>query len=501
MISKIDLEAYEHEKWMQPAFRLVNVEDASVGTYYRPEDMRTLYDNGFIEVPEYGDYEPWSNFEPDYNSGKWVPKKMMHYHRFQILQIINILRHKRFKFTYLDSCEQSFLKTAMTDIQRQNISSETDIHSSQFGNMKNIGLLMLLEEPYRFQAFKKIDPPTNKNDDFNDWLKWKKQFSSNNLLQNSGFSIEQIRALRDHFISQVNIIDPLRSWYDLLRIMKISTLDMLKGEALTARLYYGIIWMLMLFLHDLTGEKMVESDILSGSTDGEWKKGAYSDPFDYGSRETHRAIIARFIRDPTTRLFLIVEGKTEKMIINKIFKKWSINIENEGICLINSKGIANMRRIILDPILETANRDFIVVYMIADNEAKSETRINAIKEVMTTKFDFHIWQKSFEEDNFGFNKVIDFVNSYLQPQGKILTYEDVRNEQMSGNALVKSIEKAYGKKYGNDIYNNIGIKKQQISIKLFELEHAETSSDSPVGTPTEIEKVLQKVLALIPNWS
>ena len=501
MIIEKDLEAYEREKWMQPAFRLANIEQALVGTYYRPEDMKKLYDAGFVEFPEYGDYEPWSNFEPDHSSGKWMPKKMMYYHAFQILQIINIRRHKWFRFTYLDSFGESFLETVMTNVKRQNSSSETDIASSPIGKIENIGLLMLLEEPYRFQAFMKMDSPININDNFYDWVKWKKQFSANDLLHNSGLSIEQIRALRDHFVSEVNILDPLRSWYDLLRIMKISTLDMLKGEALTAQLYYGIIRMIMLFLHDLTGEKMEEPDIIYGSTNGEWKKSVYSDPFDYRSRKTHRAIIARFIRDPTTRLFLIVEGDTEKIIIKKIFEKWNVDVEYEGIRLINSHGIANMRRRILDPIIETANNDFIVVYMIADNEAKSQTKICTIGSSMTTKFDYHVWQTSFEEDNFGFTKVVDLVNSYLLPQGKIVTHDDVKNEQRAGYALVRSIERAYSKKYHADLYKNITVRKPEISLKLFESRFVDISLDSQNGTPTEIEKVLRKVLDLIPDWS
>ena len=500
-IAERTLEDYEREKWMQPAFRLVNIEEASVGTYYRPEDLKKLYDGGFVEFPEYGDYEPWSNFESDRESGKWMPKKWMYYHRFQILQVINILRHKQFRFTHLDSYGQSFLDTVMNNIQRQNSSSEADIASSQFGKIENIGLLMLLEEPYRSQAFGKMDPPTNINDNFSDWIEWKREFSASNLLQNSEFSIEQIRALRDHFVTQVRILDPLSLWYDLLRIMKISSLNMLKGEALTAQLYYGIIRMMSLFLHDLTGENIVEPDILSGSTDGEWKRKAYSDPLDYGSRKTHRAIIARFIRNPTTRLYLIVEGDTEEIIINRIFEKWNIDVESEGICLINSKGIANMRRVILDPIIETANRDFIVVYMIADNEAKSQTKIRTIRDSMTTKFDFHIWRTSFEEDNFGFEKVVDLVNSSLHPQGKSVTYSDVRNEQKLGRALVRSIKSAYSNKYHDDLCKNIPEKKPDISVKLFESRLAELSLDPQSGTPTEIEKVLLKVLALIPNWS
>ena len=501
IIYERDLEVYEREKWIQPAFRLINIEQATVETYYRPEDINVLYNDGFIEFPRFGDYEPWSNFNLDNNSGVWQPKKISYYHKFQILQIKNILQSKRFCFTYFDSFERSDLEMLMNNFQREKCFSNTTPSSSLFDKIENIGLLMLLEEPYSLHAFGKITLPTNMNDGIDEWFKWKKQFSANDLLQNSGFSIEQVRGLRDHFATQANRLDPLRAWYDLIRIMKITTIEKLEGEALTAQLYYGIIRMIMLFLHDLTGEKIQEPDVLSGSNTGKWKNSVYSDPFDYGSRKTHRGIIARFIRDPTTRLYLIVEGDTEEIIIKKIFEKWNVNMEDEGICLINSKGIANMRSTILAPIIQSATRDFIAIYMIADNEEKSQAKINVINDSVTTKFDFHVWQKNFEEDNFDSTNVIDLVNSYLRPQGKIVTYEEVGTLQQSGNALIKSIEQAYGKKYEGNLYNNMGVKKPEISLKLMESRLSNTSLTSQVDAPIKIEDVLRKALDLIPSWS
>ena len=399
------LEKYESEGWIQPAFRIVIPRQLQNGTLLLAnENIRELYKDGLIELPKVRDYEPWRNFRADYKKGVRRDKKLMYYHSFQFLQVKNIFANKEFCFTYFDSYKKCDLEKIMSHAETWKKIRGKQFNTSLLGQVKNIGLLMLLEEPYRFQAFGSISLPARRNDDsFESWMRWKKKFFAEKLLKDSGFSIEQTRTLHSNLITQASFLDPLRNWYDLIRIMKRTEIKKLKGDALTAQLYYNIINMIALFLYDLTGETTKEPDIFFDGTNGEWKKNVYSNPFDYGTRKTQRGIMSKFVAEPTTRLYLLVEGDTEEKVIGKIFVSLGISMTDDGINVINCKGVANISKNKLDWIIRSANRDYIAVYVIADNETSLQSIKNIQKDVRT-KFSYHMWNTSFEEDNFGKKK-------------------------------------------------------------------------------------------------
>ena len=337
----------------------------------------------------------------------------------------------------------------------------------------------------------------NDDDYFESWMRWKKKFSAEKLLKGSGFSVEQVRMLHRSFTTQVNFFDPLKNWYDLIRIMKLAKIKELRGDALTAQLYYNIINMIALFLYDLTGERAQDPDLFFDGRNGEWKKDVYSNPFDYGTRKTQRKIINRFVADPTTKLYLLVEGVTEKKVIGKIFKSWGISMEDDGIIVMNCAGVRNMHTKKLDLVLKAANRDYIAVYIIADNEVSLQSILNI--QNIVTRLDYHIWDKSFEEDNFGKKKVIDLINSYLKPHNETLSRTEIETQLKSKNALVKSIECAYKSKYCKDLYRVIGKSKPDISLDLMVPRLKKISSGKQIGKQTEIEKVLKKAFKMIPT--
>ena len=427
----------------------------------------------------------------------------MHYHQFQILQVKNIFDSKKIQFMYFDSYKKHDLEKIMADAIKQKKINDEQFDSLLLNETENIGLLMLLEEPYRFYGFGSIFLSYENDNRFELW-KWRKKFSAIQFLKNNGFSEKQIRMLHREFVIRAHRLDPLKRWYDLIRIMRLSTIEELEGDALTAQLYYGIIRMLAQFLYELTGEKMDEPDLFFDLIRGEWKNDVYSNPFDYATRKTQRGIIRKFVGDHTTRLFILVEGDTEEKIIKKIFERLNISITDDGIHIIDCEGANNMAAKKLRETIRFANRDHIAMYVIADNEGNLKSQTKIMQGEIETAFGYHIWNTSFEEDNFGKRKVVALINSYLQKYGQNLSYEEIDAEQKTGKALVKSIEKAYNNKYRStskhDLYMATGISKPDISLKLMESRIEEIAPDSNVGTQTKIEKVLRVALDMIPSW-
>ena len=498
-ISKVELERFEKEGWLQPALRIVLTRELQKQTLYTGiQGIKKFYKDGMIEFPQKKNYEPWKNFASDHKKREWHDRKLMYYHQFQIMQILHIMQTKRCSFTYYDSDNEQDMQNKLQFMRKIKMCCDEKAFKRNTELLANrIGVLMMLEEPYRANSFGKL---SSHGFDVDSWFEWtQKTFSPQKLIQHLGLSIADVRKLHYQIASSGYCMDPLDHWFDLTRIMMPSVLEKLKGKARTAQLYYGIARMLSALYYDLTKEILPEPDTIFDGRQGRWKEKIYSDPFDYATRKTQRGIIRFFVRDTTTRIFLLVEGTTEEKIIEKIFDRLDVSMQDDGINVINCNGISNIDEKRLNQIIKTANQDHAHMYVLADNEKNSVQKVRQIKTKINTNFNSHIWKKSFEEDNFGRRKVINWFNSYLSKHNKNLTCQEIATQQNNGAALVKAIEKSYGVKYQDGIYHAIRKKKMDVSLELIEPKLRKISPRMRMGNPSKIEKVLDEVFRMIPS--
>ncbi len=502
-IWKNDLEEYEREGWLQPAFRLVLPEDqrqGDVDLYLGTDAIQQYYAAGHVEFPQEGDYEPWSRFKAEPRSTK-RDRKLLYYHPLQILQVKDILQHKSVRFPWRDSYSRPDIEDIINNIEARMQQRGDWFNTDQTRTTRDIGILMLVEESYGIYVYDHISIPlTVHREQFMDqWWEWKNGFTAVDLLQDCGASIEQVRGLRDRIVVDIRFLDPLLKWHDLIRIMEPHVLEQVSGNVRTARMYHTIAGMLTRFLHDLDG-KDGEPNMPFDDVDAEWKKHMYSDPFNYRTHKTRQAIVRHYIRDTATRLYLLVEGKTEKMVIEKILgSHW---IGPDGIVMvIDSEGITNMFKGSIPWLIRSAREDSIVVYMIADNEAKWNKEMGKIQQEFSGPFSglfgHHIWNTSFEEDNFGRASVIALINSYIRGRGQNLSEDEVSaRQQMRKKGLFAATEDAYGKKYGNGLLHVIGKSKADLALELMECARQNHHN----GDELKIEKVLKKALSMITYW-
>ena len=498
-IDKEELERFEKEGWLQPSLRIVltgELQKQTLSTGIR--GLKKFYKDGMIEFPRGKNYEPWKNFASDHKKGERHDRKLMHYHQFQIIQILHIMQTKRCSFTCYDSDNEQDMQNKLEFMRKIMMRRDEKAFKRDAELLANrVGVLMMLEEPYRAHSFGKLSSNGFNADSWHEWTQ--KTFSPQKLIHDLGLSTADVRRLHDQIASCGYRMDPLDHWFDLTRIMRPSVLEKLKGKARTAQLYYGIARMLSALYCDLTKEILPEPDTIFDGRQGRWKKNTYSNPFDYATRKTQRGIIRFFVRDPTTRIFLLIEGDTEEKIIGEIFDRLDISMQDDGINVMNCNGIGNMDEKKLDKIIKTANQDDVYMYVLVDNEENSVQKVEKIKTKINTNFNSHIWKKSFEEDNFGRCKVINWFNSYLSKYDKNLTYQEIATQQNNGAALVKAIEKSYGVKYQGDIYCAIRKKKTDVSLELIEPRLGKISSGMGMNNPSKIETVLDEVFRMIPS--
>ena len=495
-----DLEEYEREGWLQPAFRLVLPEDqrqGDVDLYLGTDAIQQYYAAGHVEVPQEGDYEPWSGFKAEPGSTK-RDRKLFYYHPLQILQVKNILQHKSVRFPWRDSYSRPDIEAIISNIEARMQQRDDWFNTDQTRTSRDIGMLMLVEESYGIYVYDRISIPlTVQYEQFIDqWWEWKNGFAAADLLQDCGASIKQIRGLRDRIVADIRFLDPLLKWHDLIRIMRPHVLEQMSGDVRTARMYHAIAGMLTRFLHDLNG-KDGEPNMPFDDADAEWKKRMYSDPFNYRTHKTGQAIVRNYIRDRSTRLYLLVEGKTEKMVIEKILGGSGID-PDDAVMVLDRKGITNMLKRNIEWLIQSARKESIAIYLIADNEANWNKEMEKIRREFGGPLGYHIWKTSFEEDNFGRASVIDLINSYIHGRRQSLSEDEVSaRQQVRKKGLFAAAEDAYGKKYGNGLLHVIGKSKVDLALELMECARQNRHN----GDELEIEKVLKKALGMITNWA
>ena len=502
LIRENNLEEYEREGWLQPAFRLVLPEDqrrGDVDLYLGMDIIQQYYAAGHVEIPQEGDYEPYSRFKAEPGSTK-LDLKLLYYHPLQILQVRNILHHKSVRFQWRDSYSRSDIEVIINDIETHMQQRDGGFNTIQTQTTRAIGMLMLVEESYGIYVHDSISPPiTMYTEQFWDrWREWKNGFTAADLLQDCGASLEQVRGLHDRIVSDIRFLDPLLKWHDLIRIMRPDVLEKIQGDAYTARMYHEIAGMLTWFLHELDG-KDGEPDMPFDDTDAEWKKKVYSDPFDYRTHKTRQAIVRRFIRDTSTRLYLLVEGETEVKVIEKICERRGISLVDDIVMVLDRNGVTNMFEGNIRWLIQSARKDSIAIYMIADNEADWDDEIRKIRHEFDGKFGCHIWAASFEEDNFGRAGVIALINSYLSRHHQSLSEEEVlARQQGSKKGLIAAAEDAYGAAYQAGLLHVMGKSKADLALELMD----RTSQNSRNGGADElkIEKVLNEALDMIESW-
>ena len=495
-IRKRYLEECEREGWLRPAFRLVLPEDLRQdGLCLGMDAIRRFHAKGCVEIPQSGDYEPWDSFKAN---PKRIGRdgKLLYYHPFQILQVKNVLAGKQTSFLCLDSYTRSDIEGIVNRIVADRSRQRNSFNAVQAEIARRIGMLMLVEESYGIHVYHSMLVPLDVpfGSFMEQWREWKSGFTAGDLLTDCGSSAEQVRAIRDWAVLCIRFSDPLRSWHDLVRIMRPRALETVEGEVRTALMYRHIAGMLTRFLHDLGGEEG-EPDMPLDDADAEWKRRVYSDPLNYGTHKTRQAIVRRFIRDTSTRLYLLVEGKTEVSVIERICGMRGISLADDIVMVLDREGVANISAGNIRWLIQTARKDSIAIYIIADNEGKLRKEIGKIEQEFDGQFGCRIWEASFEEDNFGRADVIGLINSYLSARKQCLSDEDVSARQRHKKGLVAAAEDAYYKKYKEKLRSTMGKNKVDLALELVDKFYQNAGNDG--ADKLEIEKALDEALAMV----
>ncbi len=240
-------------------------------------------------------------------------------------------------------------------------------------------------------------------------------------------------------------IDPLSKWFILQQLVKASRRYELKNKALLAQDYYAYLFMLGYFIYDLSGEKVLDPDDILDGEKGKWKVRLFGEPFDYTAKKTQIQILKYFLDDRPVELVFLVEGETEENVIELILKARGVDLEKDGFFVYNIKGKNNLEH--LKPLFRVSQLIDITIFAMIDNDKDVDKSILKMKEGAedlgySKEIIIRKWDRDFESENFGIDRVIEKINQILHEN----SYKEISKEQVqkrmesTGDALIRAAE-------------------------------------------------------------
>jgi hypothetical protein len=505
-----ELEYYDKKDVIRPIFRL-NIPTARRQNYESlPSSfvIREYYKHGLIELPEEGDFVPRN----EYKSANGV-KTLLYYHKYQFVSLRHLTMGNRAILYPYDIEEIQNFQGLLEKIRERNNNLIDSSRSSKHIWDRKIGLLILLQELYGFDVGPLHVDPSDRKDFFKKWKSWKMhKYQPMRIKEQSNMTIEQLEAWHKDLCKLGYNIDPLSSWFPLLQLIDESQKQKLKEHAFLAQQYYKLARMVSLFLYDLTKKRMSDPDDSIHESNIELKREVYGKRFSYYNNTIKRKILDHYLIDRDFRIALIYEGETEDLVIRSIFNVLGVDSERDGIFLYCARGQGNMKSKSLRGLIEMARKYSAEPFLLLDWDGIYQNLMRSYKKGRMNKDWYikqkmrHIWEKDFEYDNFGIDRVLGIVNPLLRKNTYLeIRKSDVEKElQYPQMVLMKAIDKIIRRNNPNTKNNKLDslISKRQIAKILItpRIKEIRYEQDSGEWIPSlPIEKVLSRIFYMIPK--
>jgi len=417
------LEAWDREGLLSPLFlmkrdRLEGASDSmkygavfSFPTYYK-ERMQ----DGKILFPSNGSYKPWTEYlDEDGEEETWIA-----YHRVQMFRAIQIRRATTWR-TSLNQLPENNIEcqTYIKNAKRRYESSRRGLQETSVTADKQCKLMLIFGDLYLPRIRRRVFCSDLDNPHFlEDWFKWGKRLDVDNEVNRLGLNVDTLRNWYERFSIDGNEYDPLRQWFVLVRHIRPSKRQQLKGQALLAQEYYDAAYVLKYLLEDLGVTDVCEPDEVCDGRKGSWKPRRYGGKVDYKTRFVLENILVEYGVSTRYTVFLLCEGSTEEVAIPIIARAMGIDFEQRGIhfeCFQGSGFNKSTWRLRLEQIQDENGIPFVIL----DNENDAEEYLDIFSRIgLVTKENCLLWEEEFESGNWSDEEILEQFN-LLAAENKI----------------------------------------------------------------------------------
>jgi len=309
---------------------------------------------------------------------------------------------------------------------------------------------------------------------------------------------EKLRHAYETLAIRQSHCDPLERWYQLIQFVSVDKRAKLKGDALRAETLRAGAHMLRLLYKDLYGEELLHPNEVTGQVITHIPElEIRQDP-----RRYLEFVVNRFGLNPQPKLSLIVEGQSEKVAVQKIFKRYfGAHPGTYGIEIIVLGGVDNATgtkedrfRAILR-LVDYLHHHQTITFLMLDNEnyarklkqeAKKAKSIHSERRYVTRPDYIKIWRESFEFDNFSCSEIAAAMSELAQEHASF-TNSEISTCKRSPNPGA-CLKKIYNQK------TNYGLNKIKLNEILVEYMLSPNSRRKIENRP--IIKILKRVVNL-----
>jgi hypothetical protein len=245
------------------------------------------------------------------------------------------------------------------------------------------------------------------------WLEERANFDAQEVLREVDLGAEQVKELHRQLAMRAFVEDPLQGWHPLSRMAPYSQRQRLKGAALRAQDGYDAADMLRLFYHELTSEILPHADEHVDLSDGSWRKRVYGGDWP-ALRFGHHHLVAQLRHRGLwpLQVHLVLEGDSEEAACREIFGGLlgDIDLDTVGITVTNIEGVGNLQR--QRAVFSLAKTAARWTLLICDREGDAVKDVEQLEQAGLLDPDtIHVWDRSFEEDNFSDEELVEAVRT------------------------------------------------------------------------------------------
>jgi len=231
-------------------------------------------------------------------------------------------------------------------------------------------------------------------------------------------------------ISQASC-DPLERWYQLTQFISVDQRKSLKGDALRAETLRSGAHMLRLLFKDLYRDELPHPNEITGTVITHIPElSVREDP-----RRYLEFVVNRFGINPQPKLCLILEGQSEEVAVEKVFKKYfGAHPGKFGIEIVVLGGVdvatgtkKDDRFRAIFRLIDYLHHHQTITFLILDNEnyakklkqgAQKAKSIHSGHRYVTRPEYIKIWKDSFEFDNFSCSEIAATMNKLSKGNAK-----------------------------------------------------------------------------------
>lgn len=296
-----------------------------------------------------------------------------------------------------------------------------------------------------------------------DWHEYVREFDPKEVEQRFALTRSILERAYREISNSANFCDPLEHWANLVEFVSLRQKKNLKAKALRALALRDAANMLRLLYRDLYAEDLRPSYEMSGQVITHCPELEIRDDVRH-----HLEFVAnRYDLNPQPKLVLFVEGESEIILINAIFKDYfGVHPGVSGIELVNLRGVNNAtgnrrtdRFQAIFRLVDYLHHHQTLTYLILDRENYAEKLKNAAKKAKSIHGQgrlaippshIKLWKVSLEFDNFSDTEIAKGMTILADGNAKFRS-ADIKTLHQSntpGKALCDLYESRTG--YGLD---------------------------------------------------